>query len=149
MGKGKYVEWVTDEGLGKIRSWAEKGLTHSDISKNIGITERTFYEWLARFPQMRQVLKVGKDSADEIVENALYNSAVGFHYAEEYLTPSGQVVELMKYSKPNTTAQIFWLKNRQEQWSDKQDLNHSGGGITIVTNEDEMRRVLDERNRES
>lgn len=36
---------------------------------------------------------------------------------------------------PDTTAQIFWLKNRKPaQWRDKQNIEHSGqiGGVTIV-----------------
>ena len=36
---------------------------------------------------------------------------------------------------PDTTAQIFWLKNRRpDKWRDKQDVEHSGqiGGVTIV-----------------
>lgn len=29
---------------------------------------------------------------------------------------------------PDTTAQIFWLKNRRpDKWRDKQDIEHSGG----------------------
>ena len=33
-----------------------------------------------------------------------------------------------KYAKPNTTAQIFWLKNRKpEVWREKQNIEHAGG----------------------
>ncbi|WP_042426187.1 hypothetical protein [Geomicrobium sp. JCM 19039] len=35
---------------------------------------------------------------------------------------------VVKQVSPDTTAQIFWLKNRQpEKWRDKQDIQHSGG----------------------
>lgn len=36
--------------------------------------------------------------------------------------------EVVKEVVPDTTAQIFWLKNRKPaQWRDKQDIEHSGG----------------------
>lgn len=43
--------------------------------------------------------------------------------------------EVTKEVLPDTTAQIFWLKNRRpDRWRDKQDIEHSGqiGGVTIV-----------------
>lgn len=43
--------------------------------------------------------------------------------------------EVTKEVQPDTTAQIFWLKNRRpDHWRDKQDIEHSGqiGGVTIV-----------------
>lgn len=42
------------------------------------------------------------------------------------------VEEKTKEVAPDTTAQIFWLKNRRpDKWRDKQDIEHSGG----VTNQ--------------
>lgn len=43
--------------------------------------------------------------------------------------------EITKEVLPDTTAQIFWLKNRRpDRWRDKQDIEHSGqiGGVTII-----------------
>ena len=38
------------------------------------------------------------------------------------------VEEKVKEVAPDTTAQIFWLKNRKpETWRDKQQIEHSGG----------------------
>ncbi|KQL21983.1 transposase [Cytobacillus solani] len=38
------------------------------------------------------------------------------------------VEEKTKEVIPDTTAQIFWLKNRKpNEWRDKQEINHSGG----------------------
>lgn len=51
---------------------------------------------------------------------------------------SGELVitkEVTKEVLPDTTAQIFWLKNRRpDRWRDKQDIEHMGqiGGVTIV-----------------
>ena len=71
-----------------------------------------------------QALKKGKEVVDRQVENALFKTATGFYYDEETVTNQGEVVTVRKYSKPNTTAQIYWLKNRKrEVWTDKQELD--------------------------
>lgn len=138
MAKPKYEPWLEDDGLDKIEAWAKAGLTISDIAQNMGIGERTLYEWMNLHPQISQSLKRGKAVADEIVQNALFNSAVGFHYDEESLTNDGRVVELKKYAKPNTTAQIFWLKNRKSEWNDKQEMDVNVRTVIVddITDED-------------
>jgi len=112
MGKGKYQEWITEEGLIKLEGWAKDGLTDEQIAKNIGITAKTLYEWKNKFSDVCETLKRGKDVVDRQVENSLFESAL----------------------EGNTTAQIFWLKNRKpKEWRDKQDIEHSGKlGVTIV-----------------
>ncbi len=42
-------------------------------------------------------------------------NSVGFMYERGEVTMLGEVVTVKKYSKPNITAQIFWLKNREER----------------------------------
>ncbi|WP_393965808.1 helix-turn-helix domain-containing protein [Exiguobacterium sp. S22-S28] len=138
MAKPKYEPWLEGDGLDKIETWSKAGLTISDIAQNMGIGERTLYEWMNLHPQISQSLKRGKAVADEIVQNALFNSAIGFHYDEESLTNDGRVVELKKYAKPNTTAQIFWLKNRKSEWNDKQEMDVNVRTVIVddITDED-------------
>lgn len=118
----KYDYWITDEGLIEIEGWARDGLTNEQIAHNIGINPDTLYTWIKRFPDVSESLKRGKEVVDRQVENALFKSAIGYMYEEETVTNSGDVVTTRKYAKPNTTAQIFWLKNRKpETWRDKQE----------------------------
>lgn len=120
--RGKYEEWITPEGLIKIEGWARDGLIDKQIAENIGISERTLTRWKEEHPSIMSALKKGKEVVDRQVENALLKSALGFHYQEEMVTNQGEVVEVTKFEKPNTTAQIFWLKNRKpEVWRDKQE----------------------------
>lgn len=99
MAKGKYEKWLKRENLLLLEGWARDGLTDEQIAKNIGIGERTLYEWKEKYPQISQSLKKGKEVVDYEVENALLSSAL----------------------EGNTTAQIFWLKNRRpDKWRDKQ-----------------------------
>lgn len=128
----KYTDWLTQEGLLKISGWARDGLIDEQIAKNIGVSYSTFRDWKKRFPALSAALKESKEVVDRQVENALFKSAVGFIYEEETVTNAGDVVLVKKYSKPNTTAQIFWLKNRKRnQWTDKSEVKVEG---TIQTN---------------
>lgn len=120
-------EWITEDNLLRVQGWARDGLTMDQIAKNMGITKPTLYKWQDKSVDLVNALKVNRDIADREVENALFKNAIGFTYTEQQLTDDGMVVEVEKYSKPNTTAQIFWLKNRKpEQWRDKQNIEHDG-----------------------
>lgn len=114
MTRYKYEEWLTPEGLIRLRGWAMDGLTDDDICKNIGISRKTLFVWRKRYPDIERALKLGKDVADRNVENSLYSAAV----------------------KGNVTAMIFWLKNRKpEEWRDRIDRN------TKMDNEEQRARI--------
>lgn len=85
-----------------------------------------------KYPEFSEALKDGKEVADAQVVNALHRSAVGYYYSEETVTNTGQVVSVRKYSKPNITAGIFWVKNRvPEDWRDKQEIEQVNKTIEI------------------
>lgn len=121
MAKGKYHEWLTEEGLLRIRGWARDGLTDEQIADNMGISTSTLYEWKKRYSEISEALKESKEIADRHVENALYKRSIGYKFTEQTVTNKGEVVDVEKYEHPNTTAIIFWLKNRKSlEWRDKQ-----------------------------
>ena len=81
--KGKYRDWLTEEGLLKVEGWARDGLTDKQIAQKIGITPNTFYQWVNRFTDFKYTLKKSKEVADRKVENALFKRALGYEYEEE------------------------------------------------------------------
>lgn len=119
----KYTEWLTPEGLVLVEGWARDGLIDEQIAKNMNVAYSTFREWKKKFPTLSAALKQGKEVSDRQVENALFKTATGYYYQEETVTNAGEIVTIKKYSKPNTTAQIFWLKNRKAEWTDRVDIN--------------------------
>lgn len=129
MAKGKYQEWITEEGLLKIEGWARDGLTEEQIAYNMGIARQTLNTWKNKYSDINYTLKRGKEVVDRQVENALLKRALGYSVEEEtrervFDNETGE--ERMKLTKvvkkevtPDTTAQIFWLKNRKPaEWRD-------------------------------
>lgn len=141
MAKGKYQEWLTKEGLLRLQGWARDGLSDEQIAANMGITDSTFYEWKKKYSEISEALKEGKDTVDRQVENALLKSALGYKYDEvtKELRDDELVVTKVvhKEVQPNTTAQIFWLKNRKRaEWRDRVEnaiTGADGGAVKVET----------------
>lgn len=120
-----------------IECWARDGLTDEQIANNLGISKDTFYRYKKEHSDFSDVLKKGKEIVDYEVENALLERALGFQYkettkervynAKEEKYETVVTKEVIKYVAPDTTAQIFWLKNRKpKEWRDKQQIEHTG-----------------------
>lgn len=100
------------------------GLTNEQIAKNIGVNADTFYTWLKKYPEISESIKKGKAPIDFEVENALFKRAIGYEYEEvETIIEEidgkqrKRIKKIKKVALPETSAMIFWLKNRKpEQW---------------------------------
>lgn len=131
MAKGKFEKWLTDEGLILLEGWARDGLIDEQIAANIGITPSTLYEWKKKYAEISEALKKGKEVVDIQVENALLKRALGYRYDEVTTEDEIETKRVTKEVTPDTTAQIFWLKNRRpDKWRDRKDIEH-GGGIDL------------------
>lgn len=120
MAKGKYHEWLSEDGLIKIQGWARDGLIDEQIAHNMGITTKTLYEWKNKYGEISEALKKGKEVIDRQVENALLKRALGYAYDETTYEDGVETKRVTKEVAPDTTAQIFWLKNRKpSEWRDK------------------------------
>lgn len=132
LAKGKYRQWLMPDGLTLLAGWARDGLTDVQIAKNMGISRDTLYEWKKKYPDISDTLKKGKEIADYEVENALYKRATGYEYKERVQdiiknNATGEIEKsririIERHVPPDTTAQIYWLKNRQPaKWGDRKE----------------------------
>lgn len=134
----KMKDWETPESLELIKRWARNGCIDKDIASNIGVSENTFNRWKKRSPSILAALRDAKPVADAKVESALFRSALGYQYTEvtKERDGTGAMVitkEVTKEVKPNTTAQVFWLKNRlPELWRDHPELTADPSGNPIL-----------------
>ena len=142
MALGKINEWLEKDKLILLEGWARSGLTDEQIAKNIGIATSTFYEWKKKELEFSEALKKGKEVIDFEVENALLKRALGYEYEEETYENGILTKKVKKQVAPDTTAQIFWLKNRKkEQWREKvevvktdEDLQNINKNISNIAN---------------
>lgn len=138
----KWDELEMDGKIDLVTGWFRNGATMEQIAENLGVNVSTLYEWKRDYPQFSEAIKIGRDFADIMVENALFQNALGYEYEEETVTNSGQVVKVKKKAAGNTAAQIFWLKNRKSSvWRDKQNIEHSG---TMVQQHVDLSNLSDE-----
>ena len=151
MCKGKYQEWLTDEGQALLKGWARDGLSDEQLAHNMGIHVSTFYAWKLKFNEISEALRAGKEVADRMVENALYKSCFDrmikvrkvFKVKEVYYDAAGHRCEKEHLETgeedvaipANEKAQEFWLANRKpDTWSRKEKLEvtgDKGGPLTV------------------
>ena len=124
MAKTTYKDWETEEKILLLQGWARNGLTNEQIASNMDIVVSTLWEWRKKSPKISNALKIGKDEADIQVENALYKAAL----------------------EGNTTAMIFWLKNRRsKEWRDKiQQEITTESAVKLVIDNNELSSDTDE-----
>ena len=140
MAKGKYQAWLEPDKLILLEAWARDGLTDEQIATKMGICRDTLIQWKKKYPDISDTLKRGKDVVDIQVENALLKRALGYEYeeiSEKY--EMGVLVEKKVTKKqvvPDTTAQIFWLKNRKpDEWRDKREVDVEGSAGVMIIND--------------
>lgn len=114
----KYDDALLDD----VRERALKGETDEEIAAGLGVSRSTLALWKARHPEFSDALRSWKAEADDAVELSLYRKALA----------------------GDTTAAIFWLKNRRkETWRDKFDHEHSGTvDIATIVSERRARVAL-------
>ena len=97
------------------KACARFGAIEDEIANELNIGPATLDRWKQKYPEFRCALKAGKEASDDRVERSLYQLAIGWN---------GQ--------PPNTTAAIFWLKNRRpDRWRDVQQLQGGVGHYII------------------
>lgn len=122
--KAEYVE--------QARKLCLLGATDQEIADFFEVDVRTVYRWKADNDEFCQALKAGKEEADARVERSLYQKAIGYEQEEvKIFMPGGAEAPVYAPYRakiaPDTTAAIFWLKNRRPaQWRDKTEQQVSG-----------------------
>jgi hypothetical protein len=99
------------------------GSTDEELANFFGVSAWLVGQWRAEYPEFADACKEGKGHADSNVVQKLYHRAIGFtEEVEEVYRENGKTirVKVKKYFPPDTTACIFWLKNRRpDQWRDR------------------------------
>lgn len=115
----------------QVRKLCAKGFTRPEVADFLGINVRTLDECRALHPEFDAAMALGKDSADDRVEQSLYMRATGFTYVEEQLiVVAGKLRRetVTKYVIPDTKACATWLgARRRQEWSQRLELTGEEG----------------------
>lgn len=106
------------------------GAIDTEIADILGVTVTTLNNWKNKYPEFFEALKKGKREADAEIAHKLYWRAKGYSHPEEKVFNNGGDIlraKTVKHHPPDTTAAIFWLKNRQPAlWRDQKAVELSG-----------------------
>lgn len=145
MPGGRPSEYKSEYAEGAKRL-ARLGATDEEVADFYDVDVRTIYRWKNTHKEFCQALKVGKEEADVRVERSLYHRAIGYTHDEDKIFNNGGealVVPTKKHYAPDTTAAIFWLKNRKpEEWRDKQEVEDVTPVENKVSTAEEMARAV-------
>ncbi len=106
------------------------GATDADLADFFDVSETTINNWKTKYPEFLESIKEGKQVADSNIAKSLYQRALGYEHPEVHVSNyQGQITltDLTKRYPPDTTAGIFWMKNRQpNKWRDRKHTEISG-----------------------
>lgn len=106
------------------------GHTDAELASFFEVSETTINNWKSEHPDFFESIKKGKSVADAEVAAKLFHRATGYEHPEDDIRAvNGEIIitPTIKHYPPDTTAAIFWLKNRQkDKWRDKQEVEHTG-----------------------
>ncbi len=122
------------------------GLTNKDLAVAFGVSLGAIEYWIKNKDRFRRAVELGREEADGKVAEALYKRAIGYsHKDTDIKMYKGEIIttETVKHYPPETSAAIFWLKNRQkEHWADVWKMEHSGA--MELTQETDMSKLSDD-----
>lgn len=128
---------------------AQRGAIQSEIADCFGVSTRTLQNWIAQFPEFQEAVSVGAEAFNTRVERALAERAIGFwvSWEEDRFDLKGEKIGSVvkrKYFPPDTTAGIYFTKNRMpERWRDVQEHRVQGELPTSAELMDQLKdRIL-------
>jgi hypothetical protein len=127
--------------VGIARKAARMGATNEDLAEYFAVNPSTIDDWIASRPEFSGAIKEGRSDANARVERALFERACGYEHDDIDIRTiaigdgRSEIVQtpVRRYFAPDTTACIFWTKNRMpDRWRDKIQHEHSGIDFALI-----------------
>jgi len=124
----------------QVKKLVMLGAIDTDIAAFFNVSLQTLYSWKNNYPEFLDAQTSSKENYDRRITRSLAEKAQGYKCLEsKVFNIGGELVikDVIKQYPPDTTACIFWLKNRQpNEWRDVQER-----AITVNPGEE---RVVDD-----
>ena len=129
---------IVIKNLDLLTEYISKGMTITEICKDVfKISKAMFYHICAQHPEVREAYYKGLQPAIFDCVDALKRMCNGFYVEEEKILPNGDKKIFKRYIPPNSTAIMFFLKNRDPgNWRDRWDVTLEGGIMPVVIKND-------------
>jgi hypothetical protein len=110
------------------------GLNNEQLAKYFDVDVSTFQNWIVDHPAFLEAIKDGRERADGLILNALYQKALGYSHTAVKIfwdprTNTEHITPYIERYPPDATAAIFLLKNRQRERFGDRAVNDDGPGI--------------------
>lgn len=116
-----------DEYAQQAEKLCKLGATDAELADFFEVAESTINLWKLEHSKFSESIRSGKVLADALVAESLFKRATGYSHEDvDIKMYEGSIIEtkLIKHYPPDSTAMIFWLKNRRPgQWRDKQEID--------------------------
>lgn len=121
----------------KVKQLSKLGATEREMAHFLDVDEATFRRWKHEHPKLCAAVKLGKGPPNRRTEMSLFHRANGYSHDAEEIVPydhkeieyeaDGKTVKkvifekrilrvpIVKHYPPDTTAGIFFLRNRERQ----------------------------------
>ena len=138
----------------RVLTLAKLGLTQREMAIALGTPVKTLENWLKKRQDIREAYDKGKFIHDHGVQESLLRRAMGYEYTEvKHISgkdslgrPYNYTTRTVKHVAPDTTAQIFWLKNRHRgQWTDVQQHKISSSVDVNINNTLKLESLSDQQ----
>jgi len=110
------------------------GFTDRELAAEFGVSRMTIFRWRAAHPDFAEATALGKAVANERVERALYERAVGYEEeAVRVFLPAGAAAPVIfRYSREvraDVRAGLQWLRAREPKIWARPGVPEDDGGI--------------------
>jgi hypothetical protein len=122
------------------------GSTPAELGKVFGVPAPFIMRWINQHSDFRDAVENATKNCNIMVMQRLFRQCMGYKVKTERLFYDGRAGKVIKGTytetvKPDTTAMVFWLKNRMpDKWVDKVAAQVDGKGIA-----DELQKVFDQK----
>ncbi len=110
----------------QAKKMCDLGATDMQLADFFEVDLSTINRWKLAHTTFCESIRLGKEQPNNNIERSLYNRALGYSHEQDDIRVIGQeivITKTVKHYPPDSTAAIFFLKNRKpKEYKDKHEI---------------------------